>query len=121
MVATQLIIVTQSASSEKNMALLPFVADDVWSILVIIICIFLGVALVGLTYCLNYWCVTKKKKNEASAISKVEKMEDHANGIEIIHKEKLPKVKEVTYDEKKDGYMDPNCLKEFNTWLNPKR
>ena len=91
---------------------------NVLPILVIILCIFLAVALIGLTYCLNYYCVTKKKKNEASAISKVEKMKDHANGIEIIHEEKLPKAK---YDEKKDGYMDPNCLKEFNTWLNPER
>ena len=91
---------------------------NVLPILVIIICIFLAVALVGLTYCLNYWCISKKKKNEASEVSKVEKMEDHANGIEIIHEEKVPK---ATYDEKKDGYMDPNCLKEFNTWLNPER
>ena len=54
---------------------------NVLPILVIILCIFLAVALVGLTYCLNYWCVTKKKKNEVSAISSLEKMENH--GIEI--------------------------------------
>ena len=57
--------------------------DDVWNILVIVLCILLGVALVGLTYCLNYCCVTKKKKNEVAAISRVESMENHANGIEM--------------------------------------
>ena len=115
MVATQLVIVTHSASSEKNMALLPFVADDVWSILVIIICIFLGVALVGLTYCLNYWCERKKKKNEGTAISRVE----NANGIEMIQEAKLPKAKQITYE--KDCFHDPNDMKQFNTWLNPIR
>ena len=92
---------------------------NVLPILVIILCIFLAVALVGLTYCLNYYCcVTKKKKNEVPEVSRVEKTENHANEIEMIHKAELPK---VTYNERKDGYMDPNCLKEFNTWLNPER
>ena len=53
--------------------------------LVNILCIFLAVALVGLTYCLNYWCVTRKKKNEVSPISRVEKR------FETIPDSKLPK------------------------------
>ena len=105
------LLVLQKNMAEHNSDLLP--------ILVIILCIFLAVAIVGLIYCCNYHCVTKKKKNEASATSKVEKMENH--GIEIIHEPKLPKANQTTYNEKKDGYMDPNCLKEFNTWLNPER
>ena len=58
---------------------------NVLPILVIILCIFLAVALVGLTYCLNYWCVTRKKKNEVSPISRVEKR------FETIPDSKLPK------------------------------
>ena len=95
--------------------------SDLLPILVLILCIFLAVAIVVCIYCCNYHCVTKKKKNEVSANSKAEKMEDHAKGIEIIHEPKLPKANQTTYNEKKDGYMDPNCLKEFNTWLNPER
>ena len=66
---------------QKNMDL----PANVLPILVIILCIFLAVALVGLTYCLNYWCVTRKKKNEVSPISRVEKR------FETIPDSKLPK------------------------------
>ena len=74
-----------SASSTKDMSQ-PINMDNVWPILVITLCIIPGVALVaivGLTYCLNHLCVTKKKKNEVTAISRVESMNYCANGIEM--------------------------------------
>ena len=81
-------------SSAKDMAQ-PKKVANVCLILAIILCIFLGVALIsivgpivsmiGLTYCLDHLCITIKKKNELRAISRVESMKYHAlNGIEIL-------------------------------------
>ena len=67
-----------SASSTKDMSQ-PINMDNVWTILVSGVAI---VAIVGLTYCLKHLCVTKKKKNEVTAISRVESMNYRANEIE---------------------------------------
>ena len=67
-----------SASSTKDMSQ-PINMDTVWTILVSGVAI---VAIVGLTYCLKHFCVTKKKKNEVTAILRVESMDYRANEIE---------------------------------------
>ena len=67
------------ASSTKDMSQ-PINMDNVWTILVSGVAI---VGIVGLTYCLKHLCVTKKKKNEVTAISRVESMNYRANGIEM--------------------------------------
>ena len=67
------------ASSTKDMSQ-SINMDNVW------LCIIPGVGLVtivGLRYCLNHLCLTKKKKNEVTAISRVESMNNRANGIEM--------------------------------------
>ena len=68
------------ASSTKDMSQPINISDNVWTILVSGVAI---VAIVGLTYCLKHFCVTKKKKNEVTAISRVESMNYDANGIEM--------------------------------------
>ena len=68
------------ASSTKDMSQPINISDNVWTILVSGVAI---VAIVGLTYCLKHLCVTKKKKNEVTAISRVESMNYDANGIEM--------------------------------------
>ena len=130
-----------TANSSKDMAE-PINMANLLPILVIILCILLGVALVGLTYCLNHRCIAKKKKNEVKAISRVEPMKDHVNEIEMGHmksdevkaisrnepikdhvngiemlptKKKLPKVKQSLI------MIDPASLDQYNRWLNPRR